>query len=194
MRFFILFFFSLGFFSVATAAPMPATSTSALTAPEKGLYFTHKGFLLKTEGTNWLPVASNNESLMDAIRFAPKDSSSTGSLSVRTDKISAQVSLETYAKKFMRDYPNYGFDVLGSKTVTIHQSQGLVVDMVQKTKGKQLRQVILKKDNQVAILTCMDNKEAFLKTIAGCNQIIKSFEWTSDSAADSKETPKTQIQ
>lgn len=176
------------------AAPMPATSTSALTAPEKGLYFAQKGFILKTEGTDWLPQAPNKDSLIGAIRFAPADPASTGSLSVRTDKISAQVSLEVYAKKFMRDYPSYGFDVLGSKTISINQNPGLVVDMVQRTKNKQLRQVILKKNGKVAILTCIDNKDVFLKTIAGCNQIIKSFQWTADSAPESKELPKAKIQ
>ncbi len=157
----------------------------------------HSGFTLKTEGTTWVPVADNHESFVDAVRFAPKDSQMTGSLSVRTDKMASNVSLETYAKKFMRDYPNYGFDVLGSKTVAINQSMGLVVDMIQKTKNKQLRQVILKRNSQVAIITCLDDKEYFLKTIVSCNQIIKSFEWTPENATPPptvKAEAKTKVQ
>jgi hypothetical protein len=165
------------------AAPHPATATSALTDPEKGLSYLAKGYSLKTTGTNWTAVSTNNESLIDTVRFASKDPKLTGSLSIRTDKIANNVTIETYAKKFMRDYPNYGFDVLGSKNIAINQSNGLVVDMIQKVKNTQLRQVILKNNNQVAILTCLDTKDNFMSTIASCNEIIKSFEWANSAPA-----------
>lgn len=175
------------------AAPHPATSTSVLTDPEKGLSYLAKGYSLKTTGTNWTAVSAENESLIDIVRFADKDSKLTGTLSIRTDRIAKNVSLEIYAKKFMRDYPNYGFDVLGSKNVVINQSSGLVVDMVQKVKNTQLRQVILKNNSQVAILTCLDSKDNFMTTITSCNQIIKSFEWADPAAAASVPAPKNEV-
>lgn len=175
---------------LSVAAPHPATSTSALTDPEKGLAYLARGYSLKTTGTNWTAITTNQDSFIETVRFAPKDSKLTGSLSVRTDKIAANVSIETYAKKFMRDYPNYGFDVLGSKTLTINQSHGLVVDMVQKVKNTQLRQVILKNNDQVAILTCLDSKDNFATTITSCNQIMKSFEWVRTEAVAPAEVKK----
>lgn len=169
----------------AGAAPYPATSSSILTTPERGLAFMQKGFSVKTAGTDWIPVNpdKSGDSILDTIRFTPKDAAQTGSLSVRTDKILASASLELYAKKFMRDYPNYGFDVLSSKPVKLNETSGLLVDMVSRSKNKQLRQLILKQNNQVAILTCMDDKEKFSKTLSGCNQIMKSFEWSDQAGS-----------
>lgn len=162
---------------VSFAAPYPATSSSALTTPEKGLYFLHKGFTLTTEGTTWIPVPGTEQSLLDTIRFAAKDRHSEGSLSIRTDKVSKNASLELYTRKWMRDYPNYGFEVISAKNFTLNGSPALVVDMLSRAKKKQIRQVILKNEDRVAIMTCLDDQERFSKSLQNCNQIMKSFSW-----------------
>lgn len=164
--------------NVAVAAPHPATSSSVLTDPQQGHYFQSQGFNLRTLGTDWLPTPQNKDSLFDSVRFTPKGViESTASLSVRTDVLSKQGTLESYAKKWMRDYPSYGFEVLGAKSFAVSGSPGLVVDMVQRSKNKQIRQVILQKGQHVAILTCLDNQSSFQKTLASCNQLVKNFEW-----------------
>ncbi|KYG68529.1 hypothetical protein AZI87_04605 [Bdellovibrio bacteriovorus] len=173
--------------SIALAAPHPATSSSAFTAPEKGLYFLHKGFTLKTEGTNWVPVASSEESLLDTVRFAPRDNQTEGSLSIRTDKVAKNASLELYTRKWMRDYPNYGFEVISAKNFTLNGSPALVVDMLSRSKNKQIRQVVLKNEDRVAIMTCLDDKTRFTKALQSCNQIMKTFAWTTSEAPASKE-------
>ena len=174
------FFVILAFSCLAFAAPHPATSTSTLMDPQYGHFFQSQGFLLKTAGTDWLPTPQNEDSLFDAVRFTPKGKvDSTASISVRTDTLSKQNNLETYAKKWMRDYPSYGFEVLGAKSFAIADGPGLVVDMIQKNRNQQIRQVILQKDRRVAILTCLDNRRDFQKTLAACNQLVKNFEWSS---------------
>lgn len=173
--FLLLTLLILPFHSVA--APYPATSSSALTNPEQGLYFLHKGFTLKTEGTNWVPTA-NSESLLDTVRFSSKEKNSKeGSLSIRTDKIPKNASLELYTRKWMRDYPNYGFEVLSAKNFSLNGSPALVVDMLSRSKNKQVRQLILKNEDRVAIMTCVDNKDSFAKSLQNCNRIMKSFTW-----------------
>ena len=164
--------------NIAEAAPHPATSTSVLTNPQQGLYFQSQGFNLRTMGTDWLPTPQNKDSMFESVRFTPKGTiESTASLSVRTDTLSKQGSLESYAKKWMRDYPSYGFEVLGAKSFAVSGSPGLVVDMVQRSKNKQIRQVILQKGHSIAILTCLDNQSSFQKTLTSCNQLVKNFEW-----------------
>lgn len=158
------------------AAPHPATSSSALTAPEQGLYFLHKGFRLKTEGTSWAPVAEES-SFLETVRFAAKNSKEKGSLSIRTDAIAKNASLELYARKWMRDYPSYGFEVLSAKNLTLNGQPALVVDMLSRSKNKQIRQVILKKDNRVAVMTCLDDRATFNKSLQSCNRIMESFTW-----------------
>lgn len=181
MKYLILGFFFLYpalFAPSLSAAPHPATSTSLLTDPQYGYYFQSQGFNLRTLGTDWLPAPQNNDSLFESVRFTPKGSvESSASLSVRTDTLPKQSNLEIYAKKWMRDYPSYGFEVLGAKSFTVAGTPGLVVDMVQKSKNKQIRQVILQKGQRVAILTCLDNHTSFQKTLISCNQLVKNFEW-----------------
>lgn len=161
--------------SLSQAAPHPATSSSALTAPEKGLYFLHKGFSLKTEGTNWIPIAT--ESVLDTVRFSSKDKAQRGSLSIRMDSVAKNASLELYARKWMRDYPSYGFEVLSAKNFTLNGQPALVVDMLSRSKNKQIRQVILKKDARVAVMTCLDDKASFNQSLQSCNRIMQSFSW-----------------
>ena len=163
---------------VAWGSPHPATSTSVLTNPEAGHYFQNQGFRLKSLGTDWLPTPQDEASASESVRFTPKGQiDSTASLSVRSDTLTKQSSLEAYAKKWMRDYPSYGFEVLGAKSFAVGGSPGLVVDMIQRSKNKQLRQVILQKGAHIAILTCLDNQASFQKTLVSCNQLVKNFEW-----------------
>lgn len=168
----------------AWAAPYPATSSSALTNPEKGLYFLHKGFTLKTEGTSWVPLASSEQSILDTVRFAAKDNGK-GTLSIRTDKIAKNASLDLYTRKWMRDYPNYGFEVISAKNFELNGSPALVVDMLSRAKNKQIRQVILKHEDRVAVMTCLDDKATFSESLKSCNQIMKSFAWSKE---DDKKT------
>lgn len=164
---------------ISFAAPHPATSTSSLTAPENGLYFLHKGFTLKTDGSDWVPVADSESSVLDTVRFAAKGSTpQTGFLSVRTDKVAKSASLELYTRKWMRDYPSYGFEVLSTKQFALNGQPALIVDMLSRSKGKQIRQVVLKNEDKVAIMTCMDNRDSFSKSVQQCNQIMKTFHWS----------------
>lgn len=174
---------------VSLAAPYPATSTSALTAPEKGLYFLHKGFTLKTEGTDWVPKADSEENLLGTVRLSSRQNPLKGSLSIRTDRIAKAASLDLYTRRWMRDYPNYGFEVVSAKNFQLNGQPALVVDMLSRAKAKQIRQVILKKEDRVAIMTCLDDKENFKNTLAACNQIIQTFEWKIDSTP----TPKAPV-
>jgi len=180
--------------NLAFAAPHPATSTSILMDPQYGHFFQNQGFQLKTTGTNWLPTPQNEESLFDSVRFTPNGKiDSAASISVRTDILTKQNNLETYAKKWMRDYPSYGFEVLGAKSFTIGEGPGLVVDMVQKNRNQQIRQVILQKDRQVAILTCLDNRRDFQKTLVACNQLVKNFQWGASATKAPVPSQKSQI-
>ena len=161
----------------AVAAPQPATSTSALTAPEQGLYLLDRGFSVKTSGTSWLPVP-NHDSHLESVRFAEKGSGDKeASLTLRSDKLAKNVTLEMYTKKWLRDYASYGFEVLASKNIQLNGNPALLVDMLSRSKGKQIRQVVLKKDSEVAIMTCIDDRETFRTSLLPCNQIIKSFSW-----------------
>jgi hypothetical protein len=166
----------LSFFHIAQAAPFPGTSSSALTAPEKGFYFLYKGFLLKTGATKWVPEGDMSNKSSDIVRLTSPENK-TGALSVFTEAVNKNISLELYSRKWMRDYSAYGLEVLSAKNFTLNNSPALVVDMLSRAKGKQVRQVIVRKEQRMAIMTCLDSKDSFTETLKSCNEIIKSFEW-----------------
>lgn len=170
--------------SLCFAAPYPATSTSVLTDPSKGVLFHGFGFRLKSVDPTWTAVPTVGESIFETMRFEPKVAAgSEATLSIRMDKLPEKGTLETYAKKWMRDYPSYGFEVLGTKTLQLGGGKALLVDLTQKSKNRQLRQVILQKDDKVAVMTCLDRKEKFNDTLQTCNRLIRGFEWVGGDAA-----------
>lgn len=167
------------------AAPHPATTTSALTDPEKGNSFIAFGFKLTLSKSNWRPIQKESESLFAEIHFAPKSPlapQANAQISMRMDELSRPQAIESYAKKWMRDYPQYGFEVLGTKTFAHSGGQGLVVDLFHRPQNKQTRQVILLKGKKVVILTCTNDKPEFSKLLPECNQIVKDFSWLENNS------------
>lgn len=163
------------------AAPFPATSTSLLTDPSKSVFFHGFGFKLNSLDPSWMAVPSIGESVFDSIRFEPKTpGAGDATVSIRMDRLPDKSNLETYAKKWMREYPTYGFEVLGTKNLTLGGGRALLVDLTQKSKNRQLRQIIMQNKDRIAILTCLDQKEKFNETLQTCNRLIRGFEWTED--------------
>lgn len=165
---FLICFVSLG----AYASPHPGIGTSALVNPQYGYFLRPHGFILKSGLSGW-ELGDSSEMLTFT---SPQ--SKAGSLSVRAEDLRGEMSLENYAKRWMKDYPNYGFDVLGTKTFAQGNARGLVIDLTHKKRGQQLRQVLFLKEKKAVILTCKDDLKTFEATLAGCNQITKTFEWT----------------
>jgi hypothetical protein len=167
------------FGSTSFAAPHPATSTSVLTDPAKGLFFHGFGFRLKSLGGDWKPTVPGTTSNFNVVRFEPREDSSGAApeLSIRTDRLQEDKSLESYSRRWIRDYASYGFDVLGTRPLQMGGGKALLIDLVQKTKNRQLRQVIFEKDRRIAVMTCLDQTDRFDKALESCNRMIRQFEW-----------------
>ncbi len=159
----------------AYAAPYPGMGSSLLVAPERGLFWQRKGFALRTANSGWELAAPQNEASA-ALRYV-KPGSSTASLAVQLETLKADLSLENYAKRWIRDYSSYGFEILGTQTFLQNGSKGLVVDLFHKKSDQQLRQILFLKNKNIVILTCKDERKKFTQTLQGCNQISKTFEW-----------------
>lgn len=178
---------SLFFVAVsALSAPYPGTSSSVLADPAKGVFFHGFGFRMNNLEPTWHAVPSVGESIFESVRFEPRATDTKATVSIRMDRLADKATLETYARKWMRDYPMYGFEVLGTKTLGLGGGRALLVDMVQKTKSKQIRQVIMQKDERVAILTCLDEKDRFSSTLHTCNRMIRGFQWVDQERPLSK--------
>lgn len=152
--------------------------SSLLVSPETGFFWKRHGFQLKTGSSGW-ELASPSEEDATKVRYV-RPASDLASLAVQIENLKTELTLENYAKKWMRDYVNYGFDVLGTQAFQQNQAKGLVVDLVHKKSDQQLRQILFLKNKKVVILTCRDHQKNFQQTLMGCNQISKSFEWSAE--------------
>jgi hypothetical protein len=165
--------------TIVYAAPYPATGSSLLVAPEMGLFWKRQGFSVKTSGTGW-QLGSPLPEDEGQVRYI-RPNQPTASLSVRTEALKTDMTLENYSKRWMRDYVSYGFELLGTQSFGQDGNKGLVVDLLHKKNEQQLRQVLFLKNKRVVILTCRDQQKGFEQTLLGCNQISKSFQWAEPS-------------
>lgn len=165
----------------AQAAPAPGQATSALVKPELGLYRSALGFELHNGGTGWFQTEAPAENKFVSIIYnSPKNAAnkdSASSLTVRTDKLDKEVAIDKYVSRWLKEYPKYGFDVLGSKGFVQNKAKGYVVDLLNRDTKKQLRQVVFLKKQTAVILTCRENAKNFDAARKDCNQIIRTFKW-----------------
>ncbi|GIL17604.1 MAG: hypothetical protein BroJett040_13550 [Oligoflexia bacterium] len=160
----------------ALAAPHPGTSTSMLIAPHKAAFFARKGFQLNSGKTEWSITGDENSSLSEFhLQFTPPKG--TALLELNTETLAQEMSLESYAKKWVRDYPMYGFEVLGTKSFAQNHSKGFIVDLLHRKMKKQVRQVIFLSGKTSVTLTCADQMDTFKDSLQDCNSIIKTFDW-----------------
>jgi hypothetical protein len=155
---------------VLLASPYPGMGSSALVDPQIGAFLTARGYSMNTSGTAWIPIADVDGSLRLQLPSQP-----AATLALHFDEVPPNVKLDLYAKKWAREYSQFGFEILGSQTVQLSGHESMVIDLVQKSKSQQLRQVLIKKEKKVAIFTCRDQQAPFLKTLPTCNQVIRTF-------------------
>jgi hypothetical protein len=165
--------------ATAYSAPIPLTSTSALLSEKKGLFRSPLGFSLNSGATNWEQVAApqDNPFIATIYRAAENASGVQAALTVRIDQLSEKTTLDIYAKKWLKDYPRFGFEILSSKKVRIGSQIGFLLDIVNRENQKQLRQVLFLRDKNAVTLTCRDHLKTFSSTLRSCNSIIRTFRW-----------------
>ncbi len=178
----------LGYVAGAMAAPAPGAATSAVTNPQLGLYNSAHGFRISAGDTDWqvTPPPADTRYIVQLYQSPNKVKDSQASLSVRVDNLKKNMPLNDYVQQWIRDYPKFGFEVLGSKPFNLDGNLGYVIDLKTKATEKQLRQVVFVRDRKAVILTCRDAIENFETTLKSCNSIIKTFAWNSpDTSKDS---------
>ena len=173
----------LGLSSLALASPHPGVASSKLMVPQLGFYRSPDGFHLHAGDSGWLQAAPprGNKTIVTVYRD-PKNESKA-SLTVRVDQIARHISAERYIGRWIKEYPRFGFDVLGSQpfsqTGSKNQIAGHVIDLMNRDSKMQLRQVVFVSESRsrAAILTCRNNATDFSATLKACNSIVKTFEW-----------------
>lgn len=161
------------------AAPIPGTTSSALVAPKLGIYKSKFGFEILAKNTSWIQTQPPRKSrFIETVYQSPEVRNNTrASLSIRVDHMKSKTNLKRYVRRWIKEYPKYGYDVLGSKSFKTKGKRGYVIDLVNQKKKRQLRQVIYFKKKIAVLMTCRDHTSSFNMALKECNNIIKKFRW-----------------
>ncbi|MCB0368609.1 MAG: hypothetical protein KDD45_03975 [Bdellovibrionales bacterium] len=172
----LVFIFTLLICILTKAAPFPVSSTSLVTDPSEGKFFASHGFEFNTSKLDWTIVSNNKKSIFETFKFTSNERHSA-QLTLRKDDLGNEKNLAQYAKKWMKEYPQYGFEILATKKMLLGGGNALLIDFVHRGKGEQIRQLVLQKNKKVVIMTCLDEIENFKSTVSDCNKMMTSFYW-----------------
>ncbi len=170
------------FLSVAArSAPFPGMASSALSDPQKGLFGAQHGIEFHlTESSAWTLAqdpAWRPEEASWLFILQPELKRPDSKLSFRLDKMGKSQDLTQLAKRWIREYPMLGFQWLQTKNVEINGQKALLVDFYQKSRAIQVRQILLREGQRLAVFTCSDKRDVFAQTVSDCNHVVQSFQW-----------------
>lgn len=161
----------------AQSSPHPARISSALGSEVTGNFFLSQGFKLGTLDSGWkLESTKDFMASLDHVRYQ-HPSHPGAEFSVVQQVLSRPSNIEAFSKRWMRDYANYGFEVLGTKSFAENQNRGMVIDLFHRASQKQVRQVLFVQNQKAVVLTCTQEQKKFSETLGACNQMIKNFSW-----------------
>lgn len=163
-----------------SAAPYPVTSTSALYSLLQGTYLSSIGFKIDSKKSGWVQqMPPENSKILTLFRppIKSNEKHSEALLTVRAELLKKSLNLKQYAKTWINDYLQFGFNILGSQFFNQNENLGLVVDLVNYTTQKQIRQVVYLTNQKAIIITCSDNLTEIKNSLPACNSIIRSFTW-----------------
>jgi hypothetical protein len=161
-----------------SAAPHPTTSSSIVNQPITGVVFSQFGFKLNYLPTNWqltkntLPENNLNQKQINL-------KNQTARISFNYDETKNNVDLETYVRKFLRDYNQFGFEVSGLQSIknSTNKVTSVILDINQKNQKTKSRQVFFQNGKKIVTATCIDDIDTFDKSTKDCNKVLGSFYW-----------------
>ena len=161
------------------AAPFPATSSSSFVTAKKGLFRSPLGFEISSGQTNWEMAQPSrpNPYVLTEYRSPDWSFGVQGALTVRVDNVSKSKTLKSYVNQWLRDYSRFGLKVTASRPIKLGAHAAYMIDMVNPTNQRQLRQFLFQKKKNTIILTCRAHQKRFDSTVKDCNQIAKNFRW-----------------
>lgn len=168
------------------AAPIPATGSSSFSQALKNT-LQAEDFRVGTFNQDFWelsPQINSSSSKLSAWHFQGLGPNISARFSVHIDRLSGPTDLKQYVKKWIKEYPYLGFEILATNSMQIDGKPAFVVDLANKVKNKQLRQFVVqnKEKNMAVVMTCTDIKSKFLATIDRCHEIVKNFQWAAGPA------------
>lgn len=170
--------------TIALASPIPTTGSSELSQNLKNMILAEReGFRLGTSNSDYWEVINKNLT-MSAVPtswlFQGVSGHQTARFSIHSDKLNQPGDITQYVKKWIKEYPYLGFEILATNSMQVAGKPTFVIDLVNKAKNKQLRQFVVhnQERNMAVIMTCTDSTDKFNITLDKCHELLKNFQWT----------------
>ena len=135
------------------------------------------GFEIQANNTNWIQTKPKSRFIETVYRSPIINNNVHASLTIRVDNMENKIDLKNYTKRWFKKYKKYGYDVLNSQPFKNGSQWGYVIDLINSSKSRQIRQVIHLRGKVAVILTCGDHKVTFNNSLKECNKFIKNFRW-----------------
>lgn len=166
-----------------SAAPFPGES---LLRPQSGKFWSQRGFTLGTAGTSWKLDEKSTLGPLDWREVHAQLEGATYShaqfptarLRVEVEDLKGKATLESYTKRWVKDYYQYGFKILANKPMKLNGVPTVVYDLLSRTQDVQIRQIIQVNRGRAVVLTCSDERLNFAKSVPACNSIAGKLEWS----------------
>jgi hypothetical protein len=176
--FFIVTVFQL----IANASPIPGAGSSQVPQLLKNIVISEHGFRIGSTSQNfWTLKQDLNANVSDTFQYVASNPQSSARFTVNVDKFNKPTSFDSYVKKWVKEYPYFGFEILKTQVMKIGGQPCYLVDFAHRKKNKQMRQFVVVKKDYAVVMTCADQIGKFKDTSLQCADLVNNFQWTTSS-------------
>lgn len=182
LKIFYVFLISILVSTMCLSAPHPGVGSSVLNTIQNGSLFSQMGFKLTSVPEGWNLIASgksetsiSKELQIDLGKKFSITNEHLGRISFKSETTLKKVDLESYVKKYLRDYNQFGFEVSGLQSQ--REKNSVIVDINQKNKKTRSRQMFFQNGTRIVTATCVDDFESFDQAIKDCNLVFGGLIW-----------------
>ncbi len=167
---------------VAKASPIPGAGSSQVPQLLKNIVISEHGFRIgSTDHNFWTLKQDINSNINDTFQYVASNPHSGARFTVNVDKFSRPTSFDSYVKKWVKEYPYFGFEILKTQVMKIGGQPCYLVDFAHRKKNKQMRQFVVVKKDYAVVMTCADEIGKFKDTSLQCADLVNNFQWTTSA-------------
>jgi hypothetical protein len=154
-------------------------STSTFAAIKDPIVDPQNEFKLTFKSQRWFrspPPPKQEKNILVLLR-GPTFGKKQATMTVRRDKTAKRhSSIDHYVKAWLRNYPRFGFSIIGNRSIEHYLEKAYVIDFIGQDTKDQFRQVVYFSDKDAIIMTCKAPQESFDEIIDDCNSFVRSFQ------------------
>lgn len=166
----------------AISSPIPGVGSSHVSQLLKNIIVSEYGFKIgTTDQSFWSLKADATANIKNSFSFVANNSQSNARFTINIDKFTNPMSFDSYVRKWVKEYPYFGFEILKTQVMKLGGQPCYLVDFAHRGKNKQMRQFVVVKKDFAVVMTCADEIQKFKDTALQCAELINNFQWTTAS-------------